>query len=662
MKKGITKILIAALAAATVSTMAAVPAFAENTKITTGTWTATSETAATTMKTITVTNVNDDTAAALDVTAYQIIKGTYKDGKLTGYTLCDGTNTSIRDFEHPTADEITNIANKIRANTTTLTGIKMTKSGSTYTATVEAGLYIVLATSADSVVYNPAVVAVNVKDADRIAETAEGGTVSMTSYWGYSTNAYLKSSTSGFNKDFVSTNKRTGAEAFGTAAAPVNSEGDIVSIGDKISFKLDQMVIPSYSDDYADGVVYKIQDNLESPSFAGISNFLVKADAATVPAKETGDWDKNPDTPDTERTNYTIVYKDSTGTAVTGADVAKSAVSYTLEFTDEFLRRSSGDNIEITYDTVLTDGAHVNYQANRTTAVLSYTIDPSNNNNVKVKRDSTYLYTFELGGTVDGSGGDSTAKITTEDGEETVDAKDVKTYEINKVFEALETDEKYKKTVNATDGTVEVKSEHALAGAEFTLYDDAAFATVHKIWSRNSETGVWGYVDAKCVTGADGHINFKGLDTGIYYLRETAAPDGYTLNENDYQVEITGTLSDGTGTAEKGTLTTYTVTVKVKGTDGNYTDVVGSSTFTVTTPAVTKPTTDATATSFDTITNEVTVTVVDKPAEIVDTKLASLPSTGGVGTIALTIVAAVGMGGFLTLYLVNKKKKNSVEE
>lgn len=41
------------------------------------------------------------------------------------------------------------------------------------------------------------------------------------------------------------------------------------------------------------------------------------------------------------------------------------------------------------------------------------------------------------------------------------------------------------------------------------------------------------------VTLADGKINFEGLDSGTYYLRETKAPDGYNMLADDVLVEIT---------------------------------------------------------------------------------------------------------------------------
>ena len=63
--------------------------------------------------------------------------------------------------------------------------------------------------------------------------------------------------------------------------------------------------------------------------------------------------------------------------------------------------------------------------------------------------------------------------------------------------------------------------------------------------------------------------------------------------------------------------------------------------------------------NFDTVVNTVTTTVA--PAEVVDTQLAVLPATGGAGTIAITLGAAVGMGIFLTIFIVNKRKNKSEE-
>ena len=685
-KRRVSKVILAALMVSAIGTMSAMPAFAANTVITNGTWVDSDYvsaqnpgTAVRTHHTITVTNVVD-TSSNLTVTAYQIVKGTYKDGKLTGYVLCDAANANIANMEAPTVNEITTIANNIRAGATTLQGIRMTRGNTNatenqYTATVEAGLYVVLASGSDGYVYNPAIVAVNIDDANDIDDESSGNdgldknnvdatSVSLASYWDIPTRAYLKSSTTLFNKDVL------GSEASPFVRAE-DTEGDITSKGAIVSFKLDGMVIPTYSDEYAKpngqdeaGVIYKISDKLDGVAFAGITDLAVKtntgvyADAGASGGGGAGGADlgaddppepdnsvpavdnHNTEDPSDDTINYTVVFKDKNGNTVTGEDIATSAVSYELQFSDAWLRANAEKNVTVEYKARFTDNAAVNGTANKTVATLSYTVDPDDNTGVEVLRDSTYHYTFEIGGEIDAAANGTTTG--------TVDGGDsFHGYELNKVTEALAANANY--TADQTTG--EFSSEHALAGATFTLYDDEAMTQVHQNKVRNATTGVWTTEDATYTTQADGRMVFTGLDVGTYYLKETVAPDGYTLNDNDYKVVIAGTIADGTGTAEQGTLTGYTITVSVK--DGDGWTECGSAVYAFT-PAVTKPASDATAMNFDTVVNTATTNV--SPAEVVDTQLAVLPATGGVGTIAITLFAAIGMGGFLTIFIINKKK------
>lgn len=701
-KRRVSKVILAALMVSAIGTMSAMSAFAANTVITDGNWVDSDYVAADpanniaedrgtarlTHHTITVTDVAD-TSAGLTVRAYQLVKGTYKDGKLTGYVLCDAANARIANMEAPTVSEITTIANNIRSDSTTLRGIQMTKGtgaqANQYSANVEAGLYVVLASGSDGYVYNPAIVAVNIDDANDINDEGNGNdgltkpidhdgnpatgnaqvdytNVSLASYWDIPTQAYLKSSTTSFNKDVLGTQASPFVEA-------ENSEGDITSKGAKVFFKLDGMVIPTYTDEYSKpkaestpgagdadaGVIYKIQDKNDGVAFAGISNLTVKTNTGTMI-----DDDDNPSTPDVlqettvvavddngtpadntdDVTNYNIVYKNAAGTVVTGDDVAKDAVSYELQFSDAWLRANAEKNVVVTYDTYLTENAAVNGTANKTVASLSYTVDPDHNTGVEVLRDSTYHYTFEIGGQIDAAANGTTGG--------TVDGvKSFHGYELNKVTEALAAGTNY----TADGKTGEFASAHALAGATFTLYDDEAMTQIHQNKVRNTTTGVWETAPATYTTQADGRLVFTGLDVGTYYLKETSAPAGYTLNDNDYKVVIAGTIADGAGTVEQGTLTGYTITTYVK--NGAEWTRAGSAVYAFT-PAVTKPSTDATVMDFDTVVNTGTTNVT--PTEVVDTQLAALPATGGAGTIALTLFAAVGMGGFLTLYLVNKRK------
>ncbi len=583
MKKNLVKVLTLALAAATVAGMSAMSVSAANTVITDSKWTATSTDAATTKKTITVTSVNDTEAK---LTAYQIVKGVYTGGKLSKYVLCD-TSTAIADFKAPTATEVLNIAKAINNNTTTLTGIEMTKNGTSFTADVEAGLYIVIATDSDTVVYNPALVAVNITDPNQIAATAVGSSVDMGTYFNVPAKAYLKSSDSGFDKSIVDSS--------------MNKEGDAVAYNDVVKFKLDEMTIPYYTSQYTT-VQYKIEDNLEAGSFQGINNLSVVVGGSGA----------------TEGTDYTVTYNKAE-TATAGSS-SSSATKFTINFTDTFIRANGGKSVVVTYESKFLDTASLNYAENVNTAKLSYSNDPTDATSVKEITDSTYHYTFGIDAELD-------AEATTDDPSHS--AQDKETFELNKVTDAGET---FEEAAAGARGTK--RSPKCLDGAEFALYSDAAMTT-KPIRTATSDT--------------NGHIRFAGLDTGTYYMKETAAPATYTINTNIYKIVIAATLN------EEGIMTQYSIDTYLSTDGGNtYSDTpVGTATYfnTITKESVDKVTGNVTnsISAYDNIT----------PVEIVNTKLAALPATGGEGTIAITIGGAIGMAGFLTLYIANKKKKKA---
>lgn len=69
-----------------------------------------------------------------------------------------------------------------------------------------------------------------------------------------------------------------------------------------------------------------------------------------------------------------------------------------------------------------------------------------------------------------------------------------------------------------------------LPGAIFTLYSDEDCTVV---------------VDT-ATSDNDGYATFTGLDTGTYYLKETAAPEGYVKSDKALEVTITEDVADNT--------------------------------------------------------------------------------------------------------------------
>lgn len=159
----------------------------------------------------------------------------------------------------------------------------------------------------------------------------------------------------------------------------------------------------------------------------------------------------------------------------------------------------------------------------------------------------------------------------------------------------------------------------ALQGAEFTLYET---------WTDNNEDGaktadeLSGEVNS-VVTGVDGDIEFKGLDADkTYYLTETKAPDKYTINSAVYTITF-GDFQE----RENGSLS-YKIYV-----DDDEVAIVNT---------YGQPATPTGGNQFT----------------IVNTKLSSLPSTGGMGTTLFTIAGCVIMISAAGLFFATRKKAN----
>ena len=106
-------------------------------------------------------------------------------------------------------------------------------------------------------------------------------------------------------------------------------------------------------------------------------------------------------------------------------------------------------------------------------------------------------------------------------------------------------------------------------------------------------------------------------------MKELTAPSGYSVNTNIYKVEITATYNNN------GTLATWGVKV----------DDTAVASFT--------------ANSEGKWTNNITT-----GAEIKNTKISSLPSTGGIGTTIFTIVGCGIMIAAAGLFFVSRRKEN----
>lgn len=191
----------------------------------------------------------------------------------------------------------------------------------------------------------------------------------------------------------------------------------------------------------------------------------------------------------------------------------------------------------------------------------------------------------------------------------------------------------------------------ALPGATFTLYEEVAEAgenTTEIKWSE--ENSVYATEFDHIVTKEDGKIDFKGLDGDkTYYLMETAAPDGYSINDTIYKIEIA--LTDP-GDEYNGEDVTYTITVtKNKLNEGDEEEDL-TKTYTVTING-----TDKKGDSSVNVGEFGNAAAGDK-INIPNTKLSGLPSTGGIGTTIFTIGGCAIMIIAAGLFFASRRKSS----
>ena len=172
----------------------------------------------------------------------------------------------------------------------------------------------------------------------------------------------------------------------------------------------------------------------------------------------------------------------------------------------------------------------------------------------------------------------------------------------------------------------------ALAGAVFELQDANGIAisliedgAAYRP-ALTTESGA-----TQVTTGTTGVLTFKGLAEGTYKLVEVKAPDGYNRLSKPVTITIKAEYNE-----DDGTLMSWSILVD-KG-DGQPAATVNG-----TLPTTGEPATPATLPEFN----------------VENHKGVELPGTGGMGTIAFTVVGVVAVAGGVAWYASRRRSNGA---
>ena len=353
-----------------------------------------------------------------------------------------------------------------------------------------------------------------------------------------------------------------------TVVKKVNDKtADDVNIGDTVTYTLTSKVpdMTGYT-----SYVFNFKDTLaKGLTFGSITSVKI------------GDVTINADTDGTKAENtYTLTTKNNEdGTTEIKIEMNKFLASNA---------NKAGQEIKVTYTATLNKDAVTGFDPNTNKATVEYSNKPGTNEKGESEPSIVDVHTFNF----------TIFKYYLKDKTKTgLENAEFELYKANAAGDAADTDAK----INIVDEGAGVYRQ----------------ATPEEVAATNPK-----FESAKIVSDDDGKVLVKGLKAGIYYLRETKAPDGYNKLLSDIKVEIKPVYDKTTGK-----LTSYSVDYTYNG-----------------------KTTNGAA-----ITNK-----TDSPEVAVENKTgAQLPSTGSKGALMVTLAGIVLFGVLTASKAFGKKKANN---
>lgn len=545
------------------------------------------------------------------VTLYKIAEALYAGNGFDRYEFAEGTDVTVENAQAGlTATQITAIVNGLKAAPATVTPYKtyttagettqgtINTAAKTYTCDVEAGVYIAIVTGAKNAIYNPILLTATYDAEGKLA----GGTIDAGSKYLFGSTAVAKSMTPDIDKTV------TGGEADKMKNGSEEEDVITASLGTRLTYTLTP-TMPEYpvnsvnkalfiSDSMSKGLTF-LPDTLK----VTVNGTEYKADAAG--------WLKKADTDSQDASIGKIKITPAT---------ENSGAKFVINLKYEKLRTGNEDGSVytpvVTYDAVINENA---VYKNDNEASLVYSTDPS---------------------TTPEWDENTVTPPTGEGYDHQEDTETVYTYEL--AFHKIGVDTDADKLKDAVFGIY--------SGAECTELVDVV------------------------KTNAEGYAVSSQVGKGDYYIKEIQAPAGYSLNDRVYKVTAQWSTSE----------TTFIVTDVKRVYTANVSEAISSvqvgwlsaenvfygmdiTDTTRLTAAYIKSETMTTDTNKGTVENEGKGTVTEiveigedgteKPVtDIPNTKLASLPSTGGIGTTIFTIGGCAVMIIAAALFFATRRK------
>jgi fimbrial isopeptide formation D2 family protein/LPXTG-motif cell wall-anchored protein len=378
-------------------------------------------------------------------------------------------------------------------------------------------------------------------------------------------------------------------------------DSNSVNIGDEVNYEVLVKPIPYYGGEYPQFVLTDTLDKgltYKTDSYIVEYGVITKDEDGKEGFKEEGYL--------TSPAHFTVVETPSNN----GGGSLKLDFVVNGKYT---LNEYQGKAIRLTYTATLNQNATFNQIPNTNKVELDFSNDSRVDENCGHLEDETYTYTFDID-----AEGTITNKIITKVGESSLSPED---------------------------------PSAPLAGAQFKLYTDKDCKTEYTNSAFNNE---------ELISDKDGQLKIQGLKAdasaggSTYYLKETKAPDGYSLNTNVYEIKIVPTyMSDGKK------IESWTITVSMIDASGTTTEL-GKNIFKVdyenknNTENIKVELNDKIVFDGEIIEGEQGGAVDE--TQINNTKLSSLPSTGGIGTTIFTIGGCLIMIIAAGLFFATRRK------